>query len=98
MGWLSNLEWRRTPGLLLDHRRPLAQHAARGDVADLELHQIATPQLGIDRTVEQREIPHAAGGPELAPDSPAVLRLERRFGPIIRPVFHGRRGRRKRSH
>jgi len=54
--------------------------ARQNHVSDAEVHKIATPQLAVDREIEQREIAYAVLVSELGPDGPNVFRLERRFG------------------
>src|SRR5271163_1250704 len=69
----GDFKWNRAPGLLLDHCGALAQDAARGDVADPELDQIATTKLGVDGAVEERQVADPAAGFELLTDAPYVL-------------------------
>ena len=40
-------------GLLLDDRGPLPKNASWRDIADLQLHEVAASQLGVDAAVEE---------------------------------------------
>jgi hypothetical protein len=55
--------------------------AVRGDVADPERYEIATPELAIDGQVEKGEIAHSALEVQLRSDCPDVLGLQRRLRP-----------------
>jgi hypothetical protein len=51
-----DFELNRPAGLLLNNRRALADLVAADDVTNLELDEIAAPQLAVDRQIEQRSI------------------------------------------
>jgi hypothetical protein len=65
---------------LLDDRRALAKSSAWRDVANSQFHQIAASELGIDSAIEESQISHPVGCPELLSDGPDVLGLEGRLG------------------
>jgi hypothetical protein len=52
--WLGDLEGDRAAGLLLNDGGTVAKRTAWSDVADLQLYEIAAPELRIDRAVEER--------------------------------------------
>jgi hypothetical protein len=85
-GLLHDLELNRTPGLVLDNRRPVSHAAARGDIIDPKTDEIATAQLAVDGEVKQREIALAvlnlrsdANGPDLFRPQGTLLADETAF-------------------
>jgi len=62
--------------LLLHHDCPRSDLSAADNVADLHLHQIAAPQLAIDRQIEKRQISWAAALIEVKTDFPDLLWLQ----------------------
>jgi hypothetical protein len=77
---LGDFERHRAACLLLDDSRPRAKGSSWRDIADTEPYQIAPAQLRVDRTVEERQISHAAGVLQLLTNGPDVLGLQRRLG------------------
>lgn len=62
------------------HRGGSGPNAARQNhISDAEVHKIATPQLAVEREIEQCEIACAALVSELVADGPNIFRFERRF-------------------
>jgi hypothetical protein len=62
---------------LLSDDRARADPSTADEVADANLHHVATTQLAVDRKVEQGPISEAALTVQEEPDSPNLLRLER---------------------
>lgn len=77
---VRNLERDGPAGLLLDHRRALAQGTAWSDVADSEPHEIATAQFRVDAAVEQGEVAYPTSRLQLLTDRPHVPGLAGRLG------------------
>jgi hypothetical protein len=49
----------RSAGLLLAYGRPISGVSARGDVVDLDRHDIAATKLAVDRQIEHPEVSDA---------------------------------------
>jgi hypothetical protein len=66
-------------GLLLYDDRASADLTATNQIADLDLHDIAAPQLAIDRQVEERPVSMASMLIEEEPYRPDLTRFQRPF-------------------
>ena len=77
LGLLGNLKLNRSSGLLLDHRRSIANSPANGYVVDPQPHGVAAPELAVDGQIEHREIALAALKLQAYTNCPDVLRLQR---------------------
>jgi hypothetical protein len=75
-GLVSYLELDRSAGLLLNHGRSVLHPPADAYIVDLESHDIATPQLAVDRKIEQREVAFAPLQLQPDPYRPHVLGLQ----------------------
>jgi len=93
-GLLGDFEFDRPACLLLADCRPVHGVAVRGDILDLQAHNVAAAELAVDRDIEERQIPSAAGDLKARPDRPDVLGLEWGLAPVNFPLFQGvfRRG------
>ncbi|MGA8403115.1 MAG: hypothetical protein WB697_24750 [Stellaceae bacterium] len=76
----GDLELDRPAGLPLDDRRPILHPAPDADITDPKPHEVAAPELIVDREVEQREIAFAlfklepnADGPDFSGSQRALL-------------------------
>jgi hypothetical protein len=65
--------------------------AASSNIIDLERHHIAAAELAINRQVKQCEVADATFDLKLRPNGPDMLGAERRFAPMIFPLFQGTR-------
>ena len=74
----SNCTGRRV--LLLNDDRSRANSAAADKVTDLDLDDITSAQLAVDREVKHRAIAQAALAVEPESDGPDLLRLQRPLG------------------
>jgi hypothetical protein len=79
-GVICYLECHGAARLALANRRPIRDRAVRGDVVNLERHQIAPSQLAVDGEIEECQIPDPLRYLEMSANRPDVLRLEWRFG------------------
>ena len=70
---ISNVH--RVASLLLNDGRAVTDPATDVDIADLQPHEIAAPELAVDREVEQGEVAGSALHLEPDPDRPHVLRF-----------------------
>jgi hypothetical protein len=59
-GLLGDLELDRLTGLLLDHRRSIANPAAGAHIIDPHPNEVAAPELAVDGQIEHRKIALAA--------------------------------------
>jgi hypothetical protein len=75
--WHRDLELERTPRFLVLHDRATGQPRAVRDIAHLQRHQIASPQLAVDAKVDQSQLAHAMLLLQSHTQGPDVLRLER---------------------
>jgi hypothetical protein len=75
-GWLQQLELNRSLCLLLDNHRSGSNAAACYQIADFDLHQVASSQLAVDCKVKQSAIAHLAGLVEHEPNCPNLFRLQ----------------------
>ncbi len=75
-GITRDLELHRSAGLLLDDHRPSADVMTSHQRADLELDQIAAPQLAVDGQIKQRSVAHAALAVQEKPDCPDLTDLK----------------------
>ena len=57
---LGDLKLNRSPGLLVDHRRAIANPPAGEYVVDPRPHEIVAPELVVDGQIEHRKIAIAA--------------------------------------
>ncbi len=84
------LELDRPARLLLDHAGPVTDLAANVNVVDLKPHEIATPQLAVDREVEQGQVALAALRLKPDPNCPYTsFGFSGRFWPVSWPLFQG---------
>ena len=74
-GLLGDLELHRPARLLLNDGCAVTDPTADADILDLQPHEIAAPELAVDREVEQGEVAGSALHLEPDPDRPHVLRF-----------------------
>jgi hypothetical protein len=93
-GLLGDLELDRPTGLLLDHRRSIANPAAGAHIIDPHPNEVAVPELAVDGQIQHRKIALAA----LKLHTRTVqtsFGFNGRFWPIKRPLFQGSSGSRE---
>jgi hypothetical protein len=76
-GLFSDLELDRPTGLLLDDRRPILHPAADAHIANSEPHEVAAPELTVDREVEEGEVAFALFKLEPNADRPDISGSQR---------------------
>lgn len=84
-GRLGQLERDGPASLLLDHGGSKPDRVAEVDVRHTKTHEVAAPQLAVDRDIEHGQIASAALVLQPSPNGPDGLRGG--FGPMIRPWF-----------
>jgi len=67
----------RLTGLLLDHRRSIANPAAGAHIIDPHPNKAAAPELAVDGQIEHRKIALTALKLQAYTNCPDVLRLQR---------------------
>ena len=72
----SDFKLHGSSGLLLNHHGPGADHRAGYKGANLDFHEITTPQLAVDRKVEKRSITHPTFAIKKESDGPNLANLE----------------------
>ena len=75
-------------GLLLDHRRSIANPAAGAHIIDTHPNEVAVPKLAVDGQIEHRKIALAAANA----NCPDVLRLQRTLLADQATLFQGSSG------
>jgi hypothetical protein len=70
---LGQLKPDRPTSLLLPNSRAIGCITARGDIINLERHDIATTELTVDGEIEQSKVPNPTFDLELCPDGPDVF-------------------------
>jgi hypothetical protein len=84
----EQLELNRPTCFLLHYDRTCSDLPAADKVSDLHLHQVAAPELAVERQVEQRPIRQAAALIEVKSDLPYPLRFKNAcFAPTVLPTF-----------
>ena len=68
---MGNLELYGALRFLLHHNTALRGTAGLIDIAHMKRHQVAGPQLAVDREIEQRQIPEISDKLSALSDSPA---------------------------
>ena len=76
---LGDFEFNRSACFPLADRCAVHGIAVRGDILDLQAHEITTAKLAVDGKIEQSQIPGSAGDLQSRPDGPDVFWLEWRF-------------------
>jgi hypothetical protein len=76
-GLVRQFESNRPPRLLLPDSSSIKGVSIRGHIIDADRDDIATPQLAIDRQVEQSQVAYAAVKLEFGSDRPDVARPKR---------------------
>lgn len=79
-GVRGNFKLHGPPGLPLNDHCAVTNFGSGHEVADLELHQIAAPQLAVDREVEQGSVAQPLLAIKEEPDRPNLLLRERPLG------------------
>jgi hypothetical protein len=74
---LGDLKLNRSPGLLLDHRRSIANFPAGEYVVDPQPHEVAASELAVDGQIEHRKIALAALQLQADTNCPDALWLQR---------------------
>lgn len=74
-GRLGDLELHRAVGLLLHHDGAGGDPAALDDVTNAQRHQVASPELAVDREVEERQLTPTVRQFEANANRPDLLRL-----------------------
>ena len=59
--------------------RPRRDPFAVTDISNLQLEQIASPQLAVDTEIEERQFPHSVEDLKPNADSPDLLKFQWRF-------------------
>lgn len=83
-------------GLLLNHGGTISDICASDNIADLQLHQVATAQFAIDGEIEKRSISQPSLAVEMKTDCSNLRLRERPFSPHVftgiprNPALHRR--------
>jgi hypothetical protein len=80
-GLLRQFELDRLLRFLLDGGRALADGGVHHELACPQPHQIAAPELAVDRQIEHRQVAEPLLALEMEADGPNLLGLEGRLGP-----------------
>jgi len=94
-GLLRQLELHGLFCLLLYDGRPVPGRGIDDELADAQLHEIATAQLAVDGDFEQRQVTNAAFALKSEADGPDLFGLERQLGSdkgTLVPGHHGSDG------
>ncbi len=74
-GLLGDFELDRSARLLLPHGGPVDGIAVRSDILELEAHHVASPELAVDRQIEEGQVSYPAGQLQPCPYGPDMSRL-----------------------
>jgi hypothetical protein len=86
-GLLGNLELHRPASLLLNDSSAIANSPAGEHVIDPQPHEIAAPELAVDRQIEHRKIASATFYLQPYSNVQTSFGFSGRFWPIRRPLF-----------
>lgn len=89
-GVCRDLELNWSARLLLNHHRARPDGRSGHKRADLDFHQIATPEFAVDREIEKRPVSHSSFPIEKEADRPDLSYFQRSLGADLPASISGR--------